>query len=387
MYFQHFGLSQPPFKITPDTSLFYPGGNRGAVLEALVYAVASGEGIVKVVGEVGSGKTMLCRMLELELPEYCEIVYLANPGLSREDILHAIAFELGLAVAEGDNRLQVMQRLQQYLLGRHAEGKRVVVFVEEAQGMPLDTLEEIRLLSNLETSQDKLLQIVLFGQPELDELLTAHGIRQLRERITYSFELEPLGGEEVRDYVRARLRASGQRAGELFERGAVRELTRYSHGLLRRINILADKALLAAYAANAGSVKAEHVRRAARDSEFTAKRRLGWRWPLAAGVTAVAAVVAAAAWLLHTGAAPAPADARAAPGEATGVESAAAAPAGAGAPGAPGASGAPPGAAAGLPPGLVRIESLEPVLEDQAPPRDAAELAARMRRAGEAVQP
>ena len=273
MYYDYFGLKQPPFRITPDTSLFYPGGDRGAVLDALVYAILNGEGMVKVVGEVGSGKTMLCRMLEKELPDKVEIVYLANPSLSPENILHAIAFELKLPVDAETSRLQVMHNLQEYLLERHANNCQVVVFVEEAQAMPIATLEEIRLLSNLETQQSKLLQIVLFGQPELDELISKPEIRQLKERITYSFQLNPFVSEHIRDYLNTRLRASGYRAGEIFDKAAIRKIEYYSRGLLRRVNILADKALLAAYAGNTNQITANHVEQAARDSEFVSPRR------------------------------------------------------------------------------------------------------------------
>jgi len=272
MYYEYFGLKQPPFKITPDTSLFFPGGNRGAVLEALIYAITEGEGIVKVVGEVGSGKTMLCRMLEVELPENVEVVYLANPSLSPENILHAIAFELKLNVTETDNRLKVMNELQNYLVDRHADNRQIVVFVEEAQGMPIATLEEIRLLSNLETTQHKLLQIVLFGQPELDEKIATREIRQLKERITYSFNLAPFKGNDVKDYLNSRMRTCGFRSEDVFSASAVSVITKYSKGLLRRINILADKSLLAAYATNTHKVTASHVKIAARDSEFLKKR-------------------------------------------------------------------------------------------------------------------
>lgn len=272
MYYEYFGLKQPPFKITPDTSLFFPGGNRGAVLQALIYAVTQGEGIVKVVGEVGAGKTMLCRMLEVELPDNVEIVYLANPSLSPENILHAIAFELKLNVTEKDNRLKVMNELQKYLLERHAENKQIVVFVEEAQGMPIATLEEIRLLSNLETSQHKLLQIVLFGQPELDQMISTREIRQLKERITYSFQLTPFKTNDVKDYLNSRLRTCGYRSADVFSTSAVRAITKYSKGLIRRINILADKSLLAAYAGNTHQVTSSHVKIAARDSEFIKNR-------------------------------------------------------------------------------------------------------------------
>ena len=269
MYYDYFGLKQAPFKITPDTNLFYPGGNRGEILNALVYAVTSGEGIVKVVGEVGSGKTMLCRMLQQELPDNIEIVYLANPSLAPEDILHAIAFELKLSVTPEQPRLQVMNSLQEYLLKKHSAGQQVVVFVEEAQSMPLDTLEEIRFLSNLETQQNKLLQIILFGQPELDEKIALREIRQLKERITYSFQLNPFKIEDVRDYIYSRLRSCGYRSGEVFSNSAIREIRGYSRGLVRRINIIADKAMLAAYASSMSKVSVKHVRQAARDSDFS----------------------------------------------------------------------------------------------------------------------
>lgn len=268
MYYDYFGLKQPPFKITPDTSLFFPGGDRGAILDALIYAIVSGEGIVKLVGEVGSGKTTLCRMLEKELPKNVEIVYLANPSLSPDNILHAIAFELHLKVRPDDSRLKVMNSLQNYLLERHAENKQIVVFVEEAQSMPIATLEEIRLLSNLETAQNKLLQIVIFGQPELDVMISRPEIRQLKERITYSFYLSPFKPGEVKDYINSRLRACGYRSVELFSDKAIKTISKYSNGLLRRINILADKALLASYADNANSVSVKHVRLAARETEF-----------------------------------------------------------------------------------------------------------------------
>ena len=274
MYYEYFGLKQPPFKITPDISLFFPGGNRGAVLQALIYAVTQGEGIVKVVGEVGAGKTMLCRMLQVELPDNVEIVYLANPSLSPENILHAIAFELKLNVTETDNRLKVMNELQNYLLDRHAENRQIVVFVEEAQGMPIATLEEIRLLSNLETSQHKLLQIVLFGQPELDQMIATREIRQLKERITYSFQLTPFKTNDVKDYLNSRLRTCGHRSTDVFSTSAVRAITKYSKGLLRRINILADKSLLAAYAGNTHQVTSSHVKIAAQDSEFIKNRSI-----------------------------------------------------------------------------------------------------------------
>ncbi len=321
MYYKFFGLDQPPFKITPDTRLFFPGANRGAALEALVYAITNGEGIVKVVGEVGSGKTMLCRMLELELPEHVDVVYIANPSLSPEHILHAIAFELKLDVKPGDDRLVVMRALQDFLLAKHAENRRVVLFIEEAQSMPTATLEEVRLLSNLETGQDKLMQIVLFGQPELEDTLARHEIRQLKERITHTFPLTPFQHWEIRDYLNSRLRACGFRGGEVFGPPAVKAIENYSAGLVRRINIIADKSMLAAYAEQAMAVTPRHVRMAAKDSEYRPQRRFP-AWAATAASAALLLLVAGTFYWLYTGrgnaAAPGGAEAAAAgPGQGT----------------------------------------------------------------------
>lgn len=286
MYYAHFGLKEPPFKITPNTEFFFNGSNRGAVLDALIFAITNGEGIVKVVGEVGSGKTMLCRMLQNSLPASVESIYLANPSVAPEDILYAIAFELGLKLPKNADKLKVMQALQTYLLERHEAGKQVVIFVEEAQGMPLATLEEIRLLSNLETKHDKLLQMVLFGQPELDANLNQTQIRQLRERITHSFNLSPLRTKEVADYLIFRLRAAGYFGPHLFSGRAISKLAKASEGLVRRVNILADKALLAAFADNVYQVTTKHVQAAIADSEFGAEkaRKANRKWLLFAFV-------------------------------------------------------------------------------------------------------
>ncbi|WP_291913814.1 AAA family ATPase, partial [Accumulibacter sp.] len=167
MYLEHFGLREPPFRITPHTEFFFAGANRGATLEALIYAITHDEGIVKVSGEVGSGKTMLCRMLLEKLPENVETVYLANPMLSRDEILFAIADELHIPLPDERSHL-LLRALQERLLSIYATGRQVVALIDEAHAMPPEALEEIRLLSNLESNHHKLLQIVLFGQPELD---------------------------------------------------------------------------------------------------------------------------------------------------------------------------------------------------------------------------
>jgi MSHA biogenesis protein MshM len=290
MYLEHFGLDRPPFKITPDTSMFYEGSKRGAALDALIYAIKSGEGIIKVVGEVGSGKTMLCRMLELKLSEVVDIVYIAHPSLSPDNILHVIAHELHLDVRNDDSKLDVMQKLQDYLLKKHASNRQVVVFVEEAQSMPAETLEEIRFLSNLETDQHKLLQMVLFGQPELDDKLAQPQIRQLKERITHGFYLDPFPPEDTLDYLNFRLRSVGYRGPSIFNQRTANAVEKYSGGLSRRINIIADKALMASFSEGTHEVSARHVATAAKDSDFT--RPFSFKPMLKAGGVIIALLLA-----------------------------------------------------------------------------------------------
>ncbi len=272
MYLDHFGLNQPPFKITPNTGFFFSGGNRGAILDALLYAIIHGEGIVKVTGEIGSGKTMLCRMLESMLPENVEAIYLANPSLNRDEVFHAIGAELSLAT-EGKRAGEILRLIQDGLIEKHASGRQVVLLVEEAQAMPLDTLEEIRLLSNLETAHHKLLQIVLFGQPELDENLSLPRMRQLKERITHGFKVPPLDQKDIPEYLMFRMRAAGYHGPDIFSAGAIKLIISASKGITRRINVLADKALLAAFSENTHNILPKHVKAAIGDSNFSAPVR------------------------------------------------------------------------------------------------------------------
>jgi type II secretory pathway predicted ATPase ExeA/septal ring-binding cell division protein DamX len=290
LYLEHFGLKEPPFRITPHTDFFFEGADRGATLEALIYAVLHDEGIVKVSGEVGSGKTMLCRVLMERLPAQVDTLYLATPSLAREEILQAIGDELGLAL-EGKRNAVALRELQEHLIARYAKGRRVVVLVDEAHAMPEETLEEVRLLSNLESSRHKLLHLVLFGQPELDATLAKPSLRQLRDRVTHAFRMRPLSRTEVARYLSFRMRAAGYRGPEIFSPGAVSLITRSADGLTRRINILADKALLSAFAQNSHAVTPAHVRAAVKDSELVATRR----WPMRAVYAAAAALAAGVA--------------------------------------------------------------------------------------------
>ena len=272
MYLNHFGLAEAPYRITPHTDFFFEGANRGATLEALMYAVMHDEGIVKVTGEVGSGKTMLCRVLMERLPPNVETIYIANPSLSRDEILLALLDDLKVPSA-GQRTSLILRALQEHLVALYAAGRKVVVLIDEAHAMPVETLEEVRLLSNLESKRHKLLQIVLFGQQELDDILGRAQMRQLRERIVHGFRLEPLVRSDVGNYLMFRMRQAGYRGPDIFSADAVKRIAEVSEGLTRRVNILADKSLLAAFSEGEHQITVKHVEAAARDSEFASLRR------------------------------------------------------------------------------------------------------------------
>ena len=294
MYLDHFGLREAPFRITPHTEFFFAGANRGATLEALIYAITHDEGIVKVSGEVGSGKTMLCRMLLEKLPENVETVYLANPSLSRDEILHAIAEELRAPLLERNSH-QLLRALQDRLIDIYATGRQVVVMIDEAHAMPPETLEEVRLLSNLASNRHKLLHIVLFGQPELDDHLGESSMRQLKERITHNFALEPLRRSDIGNYLMFRIRAAGYRGPDLFTSSAIQLISKASEGLTRRVNILADKALLSAFSEDKHQIDNKQVKAAIRDAQFNPMRDGNAKpktWIAGASVVTVIAVLA-----------------------------------------------------------------------------------------------
>lgn len=325
MYLDHFGLDEPPFRITPHTDFFFAGANRGATLEALLYTITHDEGIVKVSGEVGSGKTMLCRVLAERLPAHVDTILLSNPSLTREEILYAIADELKMDVGQERHPL-LLRLLQDHLIKLYGEDRRVVVLIDEAHAMPLETLEQIRLLSNLETSHSKLLQIVLFGQPELDAHLSLPEMRPLKERITHSFNLEPLLRADVEAYLDFRMRAAGYRGPNVFSPQAVRRIVKASEGLTRRVNILADKSLLAAFADNQHGITAKHVERATRDSEYRHPAASKSKIAVATGGVAAGLVLGLGLHYLLAATAPSPAAAQTASTEAPPRQSPAQAP-------------------------------------------------------------
>lgn len=302
LYLNHFGLEKPPFQITPDTDFFFSGSHRGDVLTALIHVACHEEGIVTAVAEVGSGKTLLARLMLKRLPEHICTVYLANPCFSRDEIISAIARDLGLSglpeSIEGK-----LAALHEELLRRHAQGQRVVLVIDEAHTMPIESLEEVRLLSNLETSQHKLVNIMLFGQPELDELLADRRLRQVRDRVIHRFELPPLPHDEGVAYIDHRLRTAGWHGGQLISKAAVDLLLKASGGRARRINLLADKALLAAYAESKTQIDVAQVKSALRELQADpaiTSRRAPPLWqqvlPLSLGLSLL--MTASGLWLL-----------------------------------------------------------------------------------------
>ena len=297
MYLEHFGLDEPPFRITPVTVFFFSGANRGEILDALIYSLSEAEGIVKVSGEVGSGKTMLCRMLLERLPEHVETIYLANPSLSREEMLYAIADALGLSI-DGKRVGIVMHSIQNKLEEKAREGKRVVVLVDEAHAMPLDTLEELRLLYNLQVGNDKLLQIILFGQPELNAKLDQPNMRQLKDRIVHHFHMQPLSRNALESYLMFRMRAAGYRGPDIFSPNAIKLIADASNGLMRRINILADKSLLSAFVEDTHNIEVRHVQAAMRDSELKPARSLAGKKLLMGSAAGMLLLTGLAAWWL-----------------------------------------------------------------------------------------
>ncbi|MGH8596400.1 MAG: ExeA family protein, partial [Gammaproteobacteria bacterium] len=273
MYLEHYGLRELPFTLTPDTAFFMSRDGYHDGLNVLLLTLRSGEGFIKVIGEVGTGKTILCRALLNSLGEEFACVYLPNPYLRPSSLLFSIADELRLDYPKRITQHQLTRRLTDALLALHAAGKRVVLCMDEAQAVPLQTLETLRLLTNLETEKRKLLQVVLFGQPELAGVLSQPVIRQLRQRITFSYELYPLNRTALEAYVTHRLVIAGYAGPKLVTRRALDTLYEGSRGVPRVVNILAHKALMAAFGQGLRVIDRAHVKRAIADTEDARSNR------------------------------------------------------------------------------------------------------------------
>lgn len=294
MYEAHFGLCELPFGITPDTSFFFGSPRSQEALNTLLVAARGGEGFIKITGEVGTGKTLLCRKFMATLGEDFITAYIPNPYLEPRSLMLALADELELSFEPEVDQHQLLKTITHHLLRLAGQDKRVLLCIDEAQALPLETMEALRLLTNLETEKRKLLQIVLFGQPELNRKLESESIRQLAQRITFHYHLGPLGRDDLDYYVAHRLRVAGFGGARLFSASAISRLYRASGGIPRLVNILAHKALMLCYGQGRQQVTAAHVAAAAADTLAARSRS----WPWLAGVGALAAMAAGLAWTL-----------------------------------------------------------------------------------------
>ncbi|MEX1199128.1 MAG: AAA family ATPase [Pseudohongiellaceae bacterium] len=269
MYLEHFGLRELPFSLTPNTQFFLNMASYHKAYNMLMVSIANREGFIKVTGEVGTGKTMLCRKVLNSLGEDEDYVtaYIANPVLSPKGLFLAFAEELGMEVTTDVGHHSLLKQITRKLMGYAAEDRQVVLFIDEAHAMPEQTLEALRLLTNLETETQKLFQVVLFAQPELDELLRQKSLRQLQQRITFSYRLEALDRDGLDRYVSHRLATAGYNGASVFSRGALNALYRASEGIPRLINILCHKAMMVAFGKGDRTVDAAHVRKAAEDTD------------------------------------------------------------------------------------------------------------------------
>ncbi len=286
MYQAHFGLGEMPFGITPDTSFFFTSPHSQQALNTLLVAARSGEGFIKITGEVGTGKTLLCRKFMASLGPDFVTAYIPNPYLEPRTLMLALADELELPLQRDVDQHQLLKSLTLRLMDLAREGKQVVLCLDEAQAIPLESLEALRLLTNLETEKRKLLQIVLFGQPELNQHLQANSIRQLAQRITFHYHLGPLNRDDMEYYLAHRLRVAGYTGSRLFSRAALRRLFKASGGIPRLVNIMANKALMVCYGEGKQQVSKRHVGLAASDTVPGAAR---WPWWVAGLVAVIAA--------------------------------------------------------------------------------------------------
>lgn len=284
MYKTHFGLTEAPFGLTPNTQFYHPLVPHFEALQVLTTALASGEGFIKVTGEVGTGKTLICRKLLNELGDNYVIAYLPNPYLTPNEMRAAIASELSVDASLDQH--QLTEALNHRLIALSAEDKQVVLLIDEAQMLPHETLEALRLISNLETETKKLMQVVLFGQPELDARLKQDNLRQLRQRITFSYQLRPLLVNETSSYVEHRLTVSGYRGAPLFEAKALRLLHQASGGIPRLINVLAHKCLMLSYGQNVRNISAKLVKLAIVDTDSAIQPR-NFGLPIMAGILVI----------------------------------------------------------------------------------------------------
>ena len=297
MYTSFFGLSEKPFAITPDPRYLYLSERHAEALAHLLYGINESGGFIQLTGEVGTGKTTVVRTLLSRVPQHADVAVILNPRVTPGEFLLTICEELGIPLSESDRGSvkEMIDALNRRLLSTHANGRRVIVIVDEAQNLDADVLEQVRLLTNLETPTQKLLQIILIGQPELRELLARNDLRQLAQRITGRYHLHPLTREETKGYVKHRLRVAGA-AGEIFSAAALDEVHRIAGGIPRVINVTCDRALLGAYTTDTRHIDTALVRRAAGEVYGRTFAPRWMAWGAAAGTAAVLLGAGALAW-------------------------------------------------------------------------------------------
>lgn len=267
MYLYHYGIKELPFTLTPNTSYFFGLPSHKEAIDVLSTALKTGEGFIKVTGEVGTGKTLICRKLLNEIPDNFVTAYVPNPYLTPAELRRAVASELNVPLTDHSDQQEFTQRIQQRLIRLHQENKRVVLIIDEAQALPIESIEALRLITNLETESSKLLQVVLFGQPELDEKLALPELRQLKQRITFSYTLRLMDTDQVFQYVRHRMQISGYRGAEIFDQTCCRLLFKASKGTPRIVNILCHKALMLCYGEGKQKITTKHIKLAINDTE------------------------------------------------------------------------------------------------------------------------
>ena len=267
MYLYHFGLRELPFTLTPNTNFYLGLEPHNEALAVLLTALKTGEGFIKVIGEVGTGKTLLCRKLLNEIPEHFVTAYIPNPYLKPDELRRAVAVELGVKQAQRMSLQLLTQRIQQRLLELHNQGHSVVLILDEAQALPAESLEALRLFTNLETETRKLLQVVLFAQPELDERLAEKAFRQLKQRITFSYKLRAMTALEVEHYIQHRLQIAGYKGANLFRRAITKKIANVSQGIPRLVNIICHKMLMLGYGEGCYQLTKKHLSKAIQDTE------------------------------------------------------------------------------------------------------------------------
>ncbi|MFO1199507.1 MAG: AAA family ATPase [Burkholderiaceae bacterium] len=291
MYLTHFGLRELPFVITPDTAYAFRSRSHQRALNTLLVALQLGEGFIKIVGEVGTGKTLLCRRFLAKLPEGTVSAYIPNPALRPRPLLFALTQELRIPVPARATEYDMRLKLEAAMIEHAHAGRRVVICLDEAQTIPSQSLEILRLLSNLETEKSKMMQLVMFGQPELDRRLAKPSVRQLRQRIAFSYRMRAMSEEEVDAYVEHRLRVAGREGARVFTPQATRILHAASGGVPRLVNILANKSLMLAYGRGVAEVGPREAWLAARDTADSRNPRL-YRLPAWAGLGMLSAMQA-----------------------------------------------------------------------------------------------